>query len=87
VKDDTAIRVGPYLVRLQANASSPSAMPLFFVFRGGAFVGKSISMPSESDCDWLARQNEGRTVYASAAVYRKPELRGRALSKKNGRPV
>lgn len=85
MKDDTSRMVGPYLVRLQASAASPSAMPLFYVFLNGQFIGKSLSMPSLSDIEWLRRQNREGTLYASVTTtYRKRELRGRALQRKRG---
>lgn len=85
MKDDTSRMVGPYLVRLQASAASPSAMPLFYVFLNGQFIGKSLSMPSLSDIEWLRRQNREGTLYASATVYEKRPLRGRALTRSRGR--
>ena len=75
--------IGPYTVRLQSSASSPQANPLYFVYRGSEFVGKSISMPSESDCAWLERQNREGTLYASATVYRTKPMRGNALTRHN----
>ena len=73
--------VGPYTVRLQSSASSPQACPLYFVYRGSEFVGKSLSMPSLSDCEWLDRANREGTLYASATVYRTKPLRGNAMKK------
>lgn len=64
------MQIGPFTVRLQSSASSPHAMPLYFVYRGREFVGKSLSMPSESDCLWLEKQNREGTLYASVRVHK-----------------
>lgn len=85
MKNDNEWCIGAYLVRLQASAASPSSMPLFYVFLDGEFVGKSVSMPSESDCDWLRRCAFEGTLYASVSIPPAPKLRGICLSRNDTR--
>ena len=46
--------IGPYRVQQRPRFDSP-AWAQYLVFLGDALIGKQFSIPSESDCEWLAR--------------------------------
>ncbi len=47
--------LGKFTVRQGLRADNP-AFPVWLVFVGDRLIGKQFSQPSESDCEWLARQ-------------------------------
>jgi hypothetical protein len=40
---------------------------LYRVYAGEKYIGAQISYPCESDCQWLAKQDIGRTLYAATS--------------------
>lgn len=59
--------IGPYRVRQQPRFDSP-AWACYLVFLGDVLIGKSFSMPSQSDCEWLERQQRDQTFYAYSSA-------------------
>lgn len=75
---------GPYTIQQKPRLDSPS-WPVYVVFRGERLVGKSFSLPSESDCRWLELHCNGdSTQYAPSAAHaceKKFQLRGIAVNR------
>lgn len=53
-----SFRLGPYTVLRYHDAD------LYRIFLGTILIGKCYSMPSQSDCEWLERQQRAQTMYA-----------------------
>lgn len=51
-------QLGPYLVQRIRETD------LYRIFLRGVLIGKCYSMPSQSDCEWLERQQRAQTMYA-----------------------
>ncbi len=56
--------LGKFSVVIRIRLDNP-AFPQYLVYDGQFLVGKQFSVPTLSDCEWLARQQAvGRLVYA-----------------------
>lgn len=53
-----SFRLGPYTVLRYHDAD------LYRIYLGSILIGKCYSMPSQSDCEWLERQQREQTMYA-----------------------
>lgn len=60
-------RVGKYVVRQQPHFDNP-AFAQYLVFLGDVLIGKCFSIPCESDCEWLERQQREQTLYAYSSA-------------------
>jgi hypothetical protein len=57
---------GPYTVRLLEKPGPGCA--LYAVYLGSTKIGQCISLPGESDCQWLERQMREQTGYAYSSA-------------------
>lgn len=55
--------IGKFTVRQRPRFDNPS-WGQYLVFIGEKLIGKSFSMPDLGACEWLERQEAGRTIYA-----------------------
>lgn len=55
-------RIGRYTVRQRARFDNPY-WPQYTVMLGEQIIGKQLSMPGLSDCEWLAQQRDSRIRY------------------------
>ena len=60
------MNIGPYIVRLLQQPGHGCA--LYCVYLGSVKIGQCISMPSESDCKYLERQQREQTFYAYSSA-------------------
>lgn len=77
IAETRSFEVGPYKVQQQPRFDNPY-WPVYLVTRGDRLIGKSFSIPTLSDCEWLERQ-----VYAEPKKDDwPPKLRGLAKERK-----
>lgn len=65
--ESKTFQIGPYVIRQRPRSDSPG-WGQYLVFLGDVLIGKSFSMPSESDCQWLETQQRGQTFYAYSSA-------------------
>lgn len=63
IVDTFIFDIGRFTVRQQPRFDS-YGWAQYLVFLNGVLIGKSFSWPSESDCEWLERQQAEQTMYA-----------------------
>ena len=56
IAETRAWNVGPYRVQQRPRFDNP-AFAVYVVMRGDVLIGKTFSIPSLSDCEWLDRHN------------------------------
>lgn len=72
----TTLTMGPYTVRIGLRRDNP-AFPVYLVYLGERFIGRSFSMPDQGCCRWLEHQ-----IYAgTSAPEKRMALRGVAKPK------
>ena len=81
----TTLVMGAFTVRVCLRPDNP-AFPIYAVYRGELFVGKSFSMPDEGCCRWLEAQEANRIRYAAEAAQQKFSMRNWSIGRR-GRPT
>jgi hypothetical protein len=80
----SSIKLGPYTVRLLEKPGPGCS--LYAVYLGSTKIGQCISLPGESDCQWLERQMREQTGYAYSTTPLPHRWAQRKARSRRGRP-
>lgn len=78
-------KLGQFTVRIGLRPDNP-AFPVYLIYKGEKFIGKSFSMPDEGCCAWLERQEANRIIYAEQSAQAKKTMKDWSLGRR-GRPT